>query len=70
MSETSVSRRPGPAQAGHVVATKDSTAASGDRPSPGGRMSATSGSSTGSWSSGTATGPQASQWTIGIGGPQ
>jgi hypothetical protein len=32
--------------------------------------SATFGSSTGSWSSGTGTTPHASQWIIGIGVPQ
>jgi hypothetical protein len=70
VSDTSVSRRPGPAQAGQVVWTNSGTDASGERPLPVGRKSATAGSRTGRSRSGTGTGPQSSQCTIGMGGPQ
>jgi hypothetical protein len=70
VSETSVSRLPGPPHAGQVVCTNDGTEARGERPVPVGRKSSTLGSSTGSCSSGTGTVPQPSQYTIGIGGPQ
>jgi hypothetical protein len=50
------------------VFTHPSAAASGERPF--GEYCSMSGSSTGSWSSGTGTSPQVSQCTIGIGQPQ
>ena len=59
MSIVSVSRRAGASQRGHVVETQSSAAASGDRPF--GAKSVMSGSSTGSWSSGTGTVPHSSQ---------
>ena len=69
MSIVSVSRRAGPPQRGQSTLTQASEVARGDRPL--GRKSVTSsGSSTGSWSSGTGTSPQAGQCTIGIGQPQ
>ena len=68
VSIVSVSRSAGPPQVGQVVLTQSSAAASGERPF--GATSVMSGRTTGSWSSGTATSPQAGQWTIGIGQPQ
>ena len=66
----SVSRVAGPPQDGQSTLTHSVAAPSGEvplgfrsRPSAGGRV-------TGSWSSGTGTSPQASQWMIGIGVPQ
>ena len=44
--------------------------ASGEMPESSGLKSGMNGSSTGSWSSGTGTVPHASQYTMGIGGPQ
>src|ERR1700733_13346304 len=64
----SVSRRAGLPHFGQVVFTNSGELASGDSPSP---VSLTfSGSFTGNWSSGTATIPSFSQYTIGIGVPQ
>ena len=68
MSIVSVSRLAGSPQIGQTVFTNPSWRASGD--SPPGRKSTSSGSSTGSWSSGTATSPCSGQCTIGIGAPQ
>ena len=68
VSIVSVSRRAGPPHFGHVVFTQSSTAARGLLPF--GAYSSVSGSSTGSWSSGTATMPHEPQWTTGIGQPQ
>ena len=68
VSIVSVSRFAGPPQLGQSTLTQSSAAASGERPF--GRNSSTSGSTTGSWSSGTGTRPQRSQWMIGIGAPQ
>ncbi len=56
MSIVSVSRFAGPPQLGQSTLTQSSAAASGERPF--GRNSSTSGSTTGSWSSGTGTRPQ------------
>ena len=47
-----------------------STRARGLTPVSSGLKSSTRGSTTGSWASGTPTGPQASQYTMGMGGPQ
>ena len=55
----SVSRRAGPPQRGQVVLRNASCVTSGDWPV--GVNAASSGSSTGSWSSGTGTMPQSSQ---------
>jgi hypothetical protein len=59
VSIVSVSRRAGPPQRGHSVATQSSTAASGLLPF--GAKSSTSGSRTGRSSSGTGTIPSVSQ---------
>ena len=59
MSIVSVSRRASPPHDGHSVLTQSSAAASGLLPF--GAYSSTSGSSTGSWSSGTGTIPHSSQ---------
>ena len=63
----SVSRFAGLPQDGHFVSTKAGIFASG-LPVPSGTRS--SGSTTGNWSSGTGTSPQAAQWMMGIGVPQ
>ena len=68
VSIVSVSRVAGPPQSGQVVCRNPSWKRSGDCPV--GRNSTSSGASTGSSSSGTGRGPQASQYTIGIGHPQ
>ena len=59
MSIVSVSRRAGPPHVGHATLTHSATCASGESPRP--VNSATFGSTTGSWSSGTGTMPHASQ---------
>ena len=66
----SVSRRAGPPQRGHVTSTQSVAAPSGDVPFGDRSRPAVGGSSTGSWSSGTATSPSTGQCTIGIGVPQ
>jgi hypothetical protein len=63
----SVSRLAGLPHFGQAQSTKSARFASG-LPEPSGTQS--SGSLTGSWSSGTGTVPQASQWISGIGQPQ
>ncbi len=70
MSIVSLSRLAGPPHVGHSTLTHSSAAASGETPL--GLRSAPfrSGRRTGSWSSGTSTSPQVSQWMIGIGAPQ
>ena len=70
MSIVSVSRLAGPPHFGQVVLTQSSAAASGETPRGFRSWPRRSGSSTGSWSSGTGTSPSTSQWTIGIGQPQ
>src|SRR5215472_7845920 len=70
VSIVSVSRRAGPAHLGHWVFTQSPAAASGEIPFGARSSPRRSGSSTGSWSSGTGTSPQPSQYTIGIGAPQ
>ena len=67
MSIVSVSRRAGPPQRGQVHFRKGSYLFSG-LPLPSGIRP--SGSTTGRSFSGTGTGPQDSQWMIGIGVPQ
>src|SRR5919106_3693035 len=67
VSIVSVSRFAGLPHDGQLVSTYDARLLSG-LPVPSGTTS--SGSTTGSWSSGTGTSPQASQCTIGIGAPQ
>ena len=67
VSIVSVSRRAGPPQRGQLHFRNASQRASG-LPLPSGTRS--SGSTTGRSASGTGTGPQASQWMIGIGVPQ
>ena len=66
-SRVSVSRLAAPPQRGHSTSTKSGRSASG-LPSPVGSMSR--GRTTGRSSTGTGTGPQLSQLTIGIGVPQ
>ena len=66
-SRVSVSRLAGSPQLGQATSTKSGRSPSG-LPSPVGAMSR--GSTTGRSASGTGTGPQASQRTIGIGVPQ
>ena len=70
MSIVSVSRRAGPPQRGQATFTQSVAAASGEIPLGARAAPVRYGSSTGSWSSGTATSPHASQWMIGIGQPQ
>ena len=65
VSMVSVSRRAAPPQRGQVTLTNSGTFSSGERPVP--VISMRSGSSTGSWSSGTGTTPHAGQWITGIG---
>ena len=67
VSSVSVSRRAGPPQAGQATCFQVGWCSSG---LPGLSKSTSSGSTTGSWSSGTGTMPQPSQWMTGIGQPQ
>src|SRR3954447_17454037 len=67
VSMESVSRRPGPPQRGQEACFQVGCRSSG---LPGASNETSSGSTTGSASRGTATGPQASQCTTGIGQPQ
>ena len=67
VSSVSVSRSAGPPHDGQVVCFQAGWWASG---LPGLSKLTSSGSTTGSWSFGTATGPQDGQCTIGIGQPQ
>src|SRR2546428_7076478 len=68
VSIVSLSRFAGFPQRGQVVFTNDATGASAEPPRP---VNSTSrGSTIGSWSYGTGTWPQESQYTIGIGVPQ
>ena len=66
----SVSRRAGPPHFGHCVLTQSAAPASGETPLGARSWPRRSGSRTGRSSSGTATSPQPSQYTIGIGAPQ
>jgi hypothetical protein len=66
----SVSRRAAPPHFGHSTFTQSVAAASGDTPLGARSAPRRSGSSTGSWSSGTGTSPQDGQWMMGIGVPQ
>ena len=68
VSIVSVSRSASPPHPGHVVKRHVGCSLSGL--SPVGFHSTASGSSTGSWSVGTAWGPQAAQYTMGMGAPQ
>ena len=63
----SVSRLAGDPHFGQAQSTKSLRLRNG-LPEPSGTQS--SGSTTGNWSSGTGTTPQAGQWMIGIGQPQ
>src|SRR3546814_6349769 len=67
VSSVSVSRNAGAPHVGHATCFHVGWRSSG---LPGTSKLTSSGSVTGSWSLGTATGPQAAQWTIGIGVPQ
>ena len=67
VSNVSVSRRAAPEQEGQVVCFQASFRSSG---LPGTSKLTSCGSTTGNCSRGTATGPQLSQWIIGIGVPQ
>ena len=67
VSQVSVSRRAGLPQDGQATCFQLGWWSSG---LPGFEKSTSSGSFTGSWSSGTGTTPQASQWMKGIGQPQ
>ncbi len=67
VSKVSVSRRAAPPQLGQVVCFQLGWRSRG---LPGASKSTSWGSVTGSWSSGTGTGPQPSQWITGIGQPQ
>src|SRR5262249_34199561 len=66
----SVSRGAGPPHLGHSVLTQSSAEASGETPLGARSCPRRSGSTTGSWSSGTGTSPQPAQYTMGIGVPQ
>ena len=70
MSIVSLSRLAGPPHVGQSTLTQSSAAASGETPFGFRSAPRSSGSTTGSWSSGTATSPHAGQWMIGIGAPQ
>ena len=70
VSMVSVSRLAGPPQRGQSTFTQSSAAASGDTPLGTRSWPRRSGSTTGSWSSGTGTSPHDGQCTIGIGVPQ
>ena len=67
VSSVSVSRTAAPPQAGQATCFQVGCRSSG---LPGVSKSMSSGRTTGSWSFGTGTAPQAAQWTIGIGVPQ
>src|SRR3546814_17868416 len=67
VSSVSVSRNAGAPHVGHATCFHVGWRSSG---LPGTSKLTSSGSVTGSWSLGTATGPPAAQWTIGIGVPQ
>ncbi len=66
----SLSRLAGPPHVGHSTLTQSSAAASGETPLGVRSDPRSSGSTTGSWSSGTGTSPHDGQWMIGIGAPQ
>ena len=68
VSMVSVSRSASPPHSGQVVKRQVGCSFSGL--SPVGRHSTSSGSSTGSWSSGTGCQPHLRQYTIGMGAPQ
>ena len=70
VSIVSESRFAGPPHCGQSTLTHSSAAASGETPFGFRSAPRSSGSSTGSWSSGTATSPHAAQWMTGIGTPQ
>ena len=71
VSKVSVSRSAGLPHCGHDVRRHCGSDLIGECTSPEANASSTSsGSTTGSWSSGTGTAPQASQYTTGIGQPQ
>ncbi len=70
MSIVSESRFAGPPHFGHSTLTQSSAAASGETPFGFRSAPLSSGSTTGSWSSGTATSPPTGQWITGIGQPQ
>src|SRR3712207_694934 len=67
VSMVSVSRRACPPQLGQLTCFQVGWRSSG---LPGTSKDTSSGSTTGSWSLGTGTTPQASQWITGIGQPQ
>ena len=67
VSNVSVSRVAGLPQAGQATCFQLGWWSSG---LPGRSKLTSVGSATGSWSAGTGTGPQASQWITGIGQPQ
>ena len=70
MSIVSESRFAGPPHFGHSTLTQSSAAASGETPFGFRSAPFSSGSTTGSWSSGTSTSPSTGQWITGIGQPQ
>jgi len=67
VSKVSVSRRAGPPHSGQVVAWNSGMRGRGE---PCSSRVTSSGSTTGSWSSGTGTSPHFSQWIMGMGAPQ
>ena len=67
VSKVSVSRSAGPPQPGQVVLRHSGSALIGEAMPV---KATSSGSTTGSWSSGTGTAPHFSQYTTGIGQPQ
>ena len=66
----SVSRTAGSPQRGHGTLAHSVAAPSGEAPFGLRSRPSAEGSTIGSWSSGTATSPQESQWMIGMGVPQ
>ena len=70
MSIVSVSPLRRAAAGGQSTLTQSVAAASGEVPLGARSIPCRYGSSSGSWSSGTGTSPQAAQWMIGIGQPQ
>ena len=70
MSIVSESRFAGPPHLGQSTLTHSSAAARGETPFGFRSAPDSSGSTTGSWSSGTSTSPHFSQWMTGIGQPQ
>ena len=70
VSIVSVSRSAAPPHFGQSTFTQSAAAASGDTPCGCRSAPRRSGSTTGSWSSGTGTSPHDGQWMIGIGVPQ